>query len=357
MCRILMTPFAGYSNQYSKLISDILRSMGHEVVAATPKGLFPLKVFDRDDIDLFLVYWPNGFYKGSTKMRTLVKALTFLLLKYKLRKITYLMSIENFIAHDTDTEKLDMWVTKTLAAFAESLIFSTESAHQHFVNLFPLFKDKKYHIIPHPSYDKIYCDCSYNRSFTREMLKIPRNATVCLYLGLIRRYKGLNDFIDVFSAAYAPDRYVLICGRFESEAAKKEITDKLSAQPFEVQKNILIHGEFISDNDLPSYFVSSDFFAVNYVKEPANPGSPVLAMGFGLPVYGSSSGCLPEILGLENMYAFHPQSFDSKVNALEKAFSDCSRDKKAKRLIERNEKFHSQGVLSTRYKGVLEGLF
>ena len=70
--------------------------------------------------------------------------------------------------------------------------------------------------------------------------------------------------------------------------------------------------EYINDKKISIILSACDFVAIDYKKEPANPGTPILAMTFGKPIFGNGNGVLPHIINRK--YMFFYKNNNDKLN-------------------------------------------
>lgn len=352
--KVAMTPFLGKGNHYSALVAKIINSAGYDTVPRNPQKWKTVNVFDDPTIDLVIVYWLERFYRTQGTTKIILKSLLFLIASKKLRKKKIIYSVENYYPHDARFKFLDRFFLNLVCRKASAIICSSESAKEIFISHFPRQKGHNYHIIPHPSYEPIYQNSKVDCGSARHSLGIPIGASVCLYLGTLRAYKGVPNLIDLFCRVASKNDYLVICGQPRFPRDERLIEDRIKSLPQQVKKRVRFYKGFVEDNNIPVYFSAADFFATNYVSEPANPGSPVLSMTFGLPIYASHTGCLPDIVGTENMYSYDPFCYESRANALERAFRDPRRSEKNARLLRLVKKKHSVEALVPLYKNVLE---
>ena len=352
-CKIAMLPFLQGSNHYSALIVGILNKLGYDTVPTTPAPWSPLKIFDDPSVDLVFLYWLHPLYRGRTALHTAIKSLVFLWVSKKLKKKKFIYSVENYYPHDCSFKILDRFFVNLICRKASAILCTSQTSKERFVLHFPRLKNHNYYIIPHPSYGVIYENCRVDRTTARASLNIPDNATACLYLGLLRPYKGVPDLIHLYSKIASSNDYLIICGQPVNKSAAKKISNCIESLPSKIKEQIRFLDRFLEDEDLPKYFAAADFFATNYVVEPANPGSPILAMTFGLPIYAAHTGSLPEIVGAENMYGYDPSCYQSRQITLRRAFCDTEKTEKRDRLLKKIESRHSVENLAPLYKNLL----
>lgn len=355
--RIGIMPNIGKDNHYSKIISDILKDLNFDVVdigkLSDPKTLFPPKNINCSSIDVIFVFFPHWFYKSENIFVSFIRSIIFFFYLKKLKKKNVYYHLQNYYPHDTKSKFLDFFFINSICNNSKGIIYPTLKSKNIFHKLFPDAKNKKSYIIPHPSYSRIYKDINLTRNEAKKSLGLPINARTCLLLGQIREYKGIPDFINLFSKVIRENYYLLIFGKATNDEIKIKIKKYIDSFPNTVKKNILFREGFVNDQDIPKLYLSADFAVTNYVVEPANPGAPVLAMNFGVPIYGSNQGSLVEIFGDKNMYGYNPSNYENKLETLKKAFEDKNLNDKRFRILERNVANHSEEKLKMLYKDII----
>lgn len=355
--KIAFMPSIGDDNHYTNKIKKLLNELGHEVVSigslSKPRPFSPPKNLNDPSIDIIFVFFPHWFYRSKGFFITLIRSFLFLISIRKLKKKKLFYHLTNYFPHDVKFKFLDRFFMNLICKNAEGIICPTYVSKDIFLKLYPRFKKKNFSIIPHPNYEDIYFQKGLDRSQARVLLGLPREATVCLYLGQLREYKGVPELIKLYSEIAKVDDHLLIYGRAENDKVKKKIEKCITSLPSETRKNIHYKEGFVKDEDIHKLYLASDFCATNYINEPANPGSPILSMTFGLPIYGSNKESLPEIMGIENLYGYDPLNYQSKLEVLRKAYMDQDKNRKKIRLLERSNTNHSNARLKDMYKKLI----
>lgn len=119
-------------------------------------------------------------------------------------------------------------------------------------------------------------------SILRDELRIPKYATVILYMGSFFYFSGLPEFIRQFSLTAGDMDYLVLVGGGEQDAELRALVSELK-----ITKKVIFTG-FVSFEDLPKYLGIADV-AVNpmipsLVSNAAFPNKVVQYMATGLPV-------------------------------------------------------------------------
>ncbi len=139
---------------------------------------------------------------------------------------------------------------------------------------------------PHPVYT--HFGKKLNKEKARQMLGLPSDATVFLFFGLIRHYKGLDTLLRAF-AGMPHHAHLLIAGEAYESLAPYENLIKTSPNA----KNIHLHARYIPDEEVQTYFSAADVNVLPY-KTATQSGVLSVAYHFDLPVLVTDVGGLRE---------------------------------------------------------------
>jgi beta-1,4-mannosyltransferase len=136
-------------------------------------------------------------------------------------------------------------------------------------------------IIPHGSYVGAYPD-TVSRKDARRKLNIPEDDIVLLLFGLIRPYKGVEQFLAAYDFLPDADKKhltVVVAGPPRDEGLVRQLRSARQKS----SKKIRLDLKFISEKDVQFYFRSADFTVLPY-QASTTSGVALLAMSFGCPV-------------------------------------------------------------------------
>ena len=140
-------------------------------------------------------------------------------------------------------------------------------------------------VTPHATYRDYYLERSVHVPHTdlRSYYGFDRSQFVFLFLGMLRRYKGLDDLILAFSQVENPLARLLVAGSPFPEAYREELTDLCK-----VDARILLRASYIPDEEIKDHMELADVVVLPFDKTLSS-GSTMLALGFGRPLILPSS--------------------------------------------------------------------
>lgn len=142
---------------------------------------------------------------------------------------------------------------------------------------------------------------------------------VLLFFGLIRDYKRLDILIEAVNRLNNSHIKVVIAGN----ASKRDIEkyNKL----IQKKEKFELHYGFVQNEDIPGYFVNSDFLVLPY-ESATQSGPSLVAINYGIPIIASKIPAFEEhIKEGKNGFLFENGCVES-LNAILKKISHMTRD-------------------------------
>lgn len=187
---------------------------------------------------------------------------------------------------------------------------------------------------PHPIYD--HYGPKEPREVALERLGLSPDYRYMLFFGLVRAYKGLDWLIQ----AFADDRLrkypikLIVAGEFYDD--KRRYLDEI--QGYGLGNKVIIHDEFIPDDQVKDYFNAVDIVVQPY-KSATQSGVTQIAYHFGKPMLVTNVGGLDEIVpDGEVGYAVLPE-VHSITDALLDFFENNRADEFAHKVSVEKEKY------------------
>tara|TARA_B100000767_G_C19680105_1_gene499198 strand:+ start:26 stop:1159 length:1134 start_codon:yes stop_codon:yes gene_type:complete len=151
--------------------------------------------------------------------------------------------------------------------------------------------DKMKFLGVHPLYDNF--GKAISKSDAKRFLNLDESINYMLFFGIIREYKGL----DILLKAFADERLqkqnlkLIVAGEFyENEQPYYDLITK-----YNLSDSIVMHANFIPDNDVVNYFCAADIIVQPY-KHATQSGVTQIAYHFEKPMLVTDVGGLAEIV-------------------------------------------------------------
>jgi len=174
----------------------------------------------------------------------------------------------------------------------DALIFHTHHSRQEFVEAFGRMP-KHSRIIPHGNYLFHRPESIIPREEARLRLGLKPQDRVCLFFGVLRRYKGLPVLLEAFAEVQRqlPRARLLIAGApyFDADV------EGLRRRAEELKLDVLWDLRYIPAGELPLYFSACDLVVLPY-ERVYQSGVLQLAFAFARPVVVTEVGGLPEVV-------------------------------------------------------------
>ena len=154
-------------------------------------------------------------------------------------------------------------------------------------------KDKPAKLVVHPLYDNFGEKISKEEA--REKLGIDNSASIILFFGFIRKYKGLDLLLDAMKLiADDPSTKnikLLIAGEFYDD---KKIYDE-QINRLGIREQLILHTDFIPDSEVKYYLCAADVLVQPYRNATQSGVTPV-AYHFEVPMIVTNVGGLPSLV-------------------------------------------------------------
>jgi glycosyltransferase involved in cell wall biosynthesis len=99
---------------------------------------------------------------------------------------------------------------------------------------------------------------------------------------------------------------------------------------------------FVPDDEIQCYMNAADIVVLPYADLPINPGSLILAMGFGKPIISPAKGATPEIAGPNVLFGYDETQPDGLSGALQRALGANNLAARGREAAERALTNHSK---------------
>lgn len=201
-------------------------------------------------------------------------------------------TIHNTVSHESRFPDIEAALCRDLAELASFIHVHSLSVAQLTAKHYALPMEKLV-VGPHGNYIGAYPD-SMDSASARARLGIPSNALVYLFLGQVRRYKGIEDLLEAFGQllGHSPEGmqpWLVIAGK----PFNFDPSDLL--RPASGLRNIIVNLREIPDDELQIYLRSADFMVLPY-RQVLTSGSVYLSLSYGVPVIAPNKGLIMDVV-------------------------------------------------------------
>lgn len=150
-------------------------------------------------------------------------------------------------------------------------------------------------VIPHGHYLDAYPN-AISQSDARAQLGLPVDSFVFACLGLMRPYKGLEELLPAFRAAFPADNSLtaklrlVLAGRPPDAGYVSRLRTLARGDP-----RIILDPRFIPEDEVQVYLNAADSAVLPY-RQITTSGAALLAFSFGLPVVAPAIGAFPHLV-------------------------------------------------------------
>jgi glycosyltransferase involved in cell wall biosynthesis len=249
--------------------------------------------------------------------------------------------IDNIIPHEKriGDKQLSHYFTKSVDGF----LVMSEDVERDLAQ----FNTKNLPIIrnPHPLFD------NFGEQTTKEIasktLGLPIEHDYILFFGFIRNYKGLDLLLEAFGDDYFKDsnKKLLIAGEFYNNSQQYfDIIKK-----YNLENQVFLHTEFISDDKVKYYFAMADLVALPY-KSATQSGVTQIGFHFNKPMLVTNVGGLPEIIPHKKAgFVVEPKP-QVIATAIKEFYEDDMQEELEKGLLEEKKKYDWQKLVNSFHK-------
>ncbi|WP_158093719.1 glycosyltransferase [Erythrobacter sanguineus] len=241
---------------------------------------------------VFHLHWTNPiFANGSNEADAAQRASDFVakLRLFHSRGGRIIWTIHNVISHEPKYLDVELDLHRTLANLSDWIhvhhLAVVEDARPHYT-----LPPEKVLVAAHGNYIGTL-NTEITSAEARERLGIPMHATVFLFLGQIRSYKGVDELIDTFNelSSHHDNVWLVMAGKMLG-VSQQEVAARLGSHG-----RVVFRPGYVADEDMQIYLNSADVMVLPY-RKVSTSGSALLAMSFALPVICPASGLLSYLI-------------------------------------------------------------
>lgn len=230
--------------------------------------------------DVLHIQWTSPFEAASKNGREfdrLVDAFEAATRQAKDRGVTVLWTVHNVMSHGSKFFEEEVRLAQVLSDLADRIIILNSHTELAVDGLYALPTHKLVHL-PHASYKGIYPP-RITRGEVARQLGIPEHLRIMGFVGAIRPYKGVGDFLEAARLVTRdlPQCGVVLAGDTSAWAMREVDEHMLHSAP------VFRRHTLLPDDDMSVWMSACDVLVLPY-RGILNSGSMMLAASFGVPV-------------------------------------------------------------------------
>lgn len=237
----------------------------------------------------------------------------------------------------------------------DALIVHAEANRAELLEVFPELDPDRVAVIPMVSPQHVFVEPSTDRFSVRkdmfDSLTLNSKSLVLLFLGNLKRYKGLDLLFDAFEqvAQVRDDISLVVAGKVDDGSALSTIGEASRTKGL-----VVVRAGYIPTSEVWKYFCAADIaiFPYRHIYQSA---AVVTAMGYGLPIIATAVGALPETIDWNGWVV--PATADALAQAIMEAAA--RRDElpaMGQRSLDLIRTRHAPGVVGERLMSVYRAL-
>jgi D-inositol-3-phosphate glycosyltransferase len=226
------------------------------------------------------------------------------------KKIKITALVDNIIPHEKRMG--DRFLSNYFVGACDDFVVMSNSVADE---LRSFTKNKAIRYSPHPIYDN-YGE-PINKNEARKQLNLPENASILLFFGFIRAYKGLDLLLEAMAKTKSTNLHLIVAGeRYEDWQPYQSIIDQ-----HHLAKKVHLFPDFIPSESVKCYFSAADLVVQPY-KSATQSGISQIAYHFEQPMIVTNVGGLSEIVknGVSG-YVVEPNAIEI-ANAIDDFFEN-----------------------------------
>lgn len=290
------------ANPYGGLLARGLADIGVEMVPGFAEDLTEQWIYENQGkIDVLHLNWVNYMYAGPDPATQLARASQLLGNLGQARNLGYkiVWTVHNLYPHESAVPDLDRLVRIAITHMATAVIahcrHAKELVRQHF------YRSKGVFVIPHGHFIDPYPN-EISRADARAELGIPEGNFVYLFFGNIRPYKGVEQFLETFSALPGENLNLLLAAKVYNEYGTSLAERATQADP----RIVVRSSRFFANEEFQLFLNAADVTVLPFL-DVLTSGSAITSLSFGRPVIVPAIGCLPELVDNTTGIMYDPQ--------------------------------------------------
>lgn len=301
-------------------------------------------------VRIFHLHWTDPVLRNATneadahwRAGQFIDGLDFL----RARGGRVVWTVHNILPHECRFPVIEADLCQQIADRADAVHVMCAGTAEFVAPWYELPADRV-HVIPHSSFVGIYPN-AVDQEEARSTLNLPSAATVLLFIGSIRPYKGLDRLLDAFTEVYRAraETWLVVAGKPFKFKGRHALKARCARHP-----NVRTSFGAIEEQDMQLYLNACDVVVLPY-RSILNSSVAMLAFSFQRPVVAPRAGCLEELVEADFGLTFDPSGSDLASVLLRSRELKADRYRRAafKKALE-----HPPAEMSKRFTDLLASL-
>lgn len=317
---VSFAPYFPHTNPYQGKLVEALQTIQVSVHPIPHGKVYLPQCLKMQKSDILHLHWLHKYSHSHNPLKSFLRVLKFIygLIRLKKSHTKIVWTAHNIRDHESLFPLSDRICRLVVAKLSDAIIVHSKAAKQEIKKDLMLKGTQKIFVVPHGHYLNCY-ENTVNQKVAREKLNLPESATVFLFFGLIRSYKGLPELIKAFQQINQKDAYLVIAGNSKD----KQLTDWIRSQSMD-HRHIRFYPGFVSDDEVQIYMNACDAVVFPY-RSLLTSGAMILAMSFGRVCVAPRIGCVSEILNEDISFLYNAAEEDGLFQAMNTVLSQKNR--------------------------------
>lgn len=311
--RALHLPFDG-ANPYQRLLFEALKEKGIDCIPDGQRWDI-VRAVRQAEANLVHFHWLTPWATKTRRSMFGLKLVSFVLQLawLRMRSVPIIWTVHNLKDHERRAPVRDGIMARLLARLSDAVIVHSKSARDQVLTALPV-RPSRLFIVPHGTFIEVYPN-TIDPVKAKQILGIPRDELVYLFLGNVRHYKGVIDLVTAYKRAGIKHSHLVIVGSIFDD-----IRDEIESAVLG-ESSIHLYGRRFVDEELQNFFNASDIVVLPY-RDLLTSSAVILAMSFGRPCIVPAVPVMEEVLGRDAALYFKPGDVNDLCRCLQVAASN-----------------------------------
>ncbi len=242
--------------------------------------VLPLRPRQLPETDLIHLHWPDLIVNRRSLPAALRGAVALLVLVAgcRLTGRPTVWTVHNLLPHEPAHPRLERLFWRLFDRLLGGYLSLTAAGIPLIRQEHPGLAGKPCAVVPHGSYQGSYPRWTESAQAARRLHKLPEAGDGLLFLGQVRRYKGVSELLAAFADLDRGHTFMAVAGQCQDS----ELADRLRGQAL-ADPRVVLELSRVPDAQLASWFAATSGTVLPF-SAGFNSGSVFLSLTMGRPV-------------------------------------------------------------------------